>query len=96
MADQEPTVKAVPSERKPWPIRIVFIPEPTHAGEPYSVGKPWAGVPTLNRLKKLLKTAKRAYGFRCVEILTADPEFSAAPVIVPPKEKRKRRPVQAA
>lgn len=94
--NKEPTIDAVPSHAKPWPIRITFIPEPTRPGEQFSVGKPWAGVPTLNRLKKLLKTAKRGYGFRCCEIYTADPEFASAPVIVPPKEKRRRRQVNAA
>ena len=88
-------VEAVPRQPQPWPIQIIFIPEPTSAGEQPSVGKPWAGVPTLHRLKKLLKSAKRGFGFRCVEIRTTDPEFAAAPKLVPPKRDRRKKPIAA-
>ena len=81
-------VSTVPQPRRPWPWIITFVPESAAPGEKATSVKPWVESPPIYRVKKMLKAALRAYGLRCVRIEAMDPEFSA-PVLVPPRRKRK-------
>ena len=59
-----------------WPIRVTFLPQPTHAGDVPTPTKRWAGVPTHIRLRKLLKVMLRGFGMKVTEVRTWHPDFA--------------------